>query len=285
MTKRFYGGRSHPFKSYNRHENREMYLRVTAEIAMRMLLAGGLHRIYEIGPSFRNETRDSLHISPFMLLEAYAPFCSFEKMLLLCENLLMNSTVEIFNQFGDHLEVQRILRNNQEHFIRVTCDSILMNMLGVDITLQEDLEKLAKLCNNERFTEADQKTPIVYKALKNLVFPKLQHPTIVTDLPSGLSPFIRNKLNDPAKLNRAYYILNGVQVAEVFEGQTNALNFLEALEIQSSSQVGDTHEDYIDVIHSFLFGMPPMSIMDISVDRFLMILLNETDVRNAVIEL
>jgi len=287
MTKVFYGGRSHPFTTYYRSENREMYLRVTAEIGMRMLLAGGLSRIYEIGPSFRNETRDSLHIAPFMLLEAYAPYTAFEKMVSLCENLLGAVINAVAAQFGNRVMWLDETRNNPiTHFKNISCNQIILDTLNINVDVQTDVERLAQLCGNDIPKNNEQRAFLIVKALKNHIVPKLAEPTIVSELPSGLSPFIQDNSQNHTKLNRAYIIIKGVQIAEVFEGQTDPIKLLEALKTQAATRNEDNiNRDYSDVIHSIMFGLPPISVMDISIERLLMIFCDEIDVRNITIDL
>lgn len=61
------------------------YLPTSPEFAMKQLLAGGLHAIYQICPAFRNEPRSTTHAPEFTMLEWYRAGADLETLMRDCE--------------------------------------------------------------------------------------------------------------------------------------------------------------------------------------------------------
>lgn len=49
----------------------QLFMRVAPELHLKMLVVGGLDRVYEIGKQFRNETIDMTHNPEFTSVEFY----------------------------------------------------------------------------------------------------------------------------------------------------------------------------------------------------------------------
>ena len=68
--------------------SRQLRLRVAPELWLKRLVVGGLDKVYEIGPSFRNEGIDATHNPEFTTCEFYAAFATLDDLLSTTENLL-----------------------------------------------------------------------------------------------------------------------------------------------------------------------------------------------------
>ena len=70
-----YGGAAaRPFTTHHNALDMPLYLRIADELYLKRLLVGGLERVYEIGPDFRNEGMDRTHNPEFTMLEAYPAY-------------------------------------------------------------------------------------------------------------------------------------------------------------------------------------------------------------------
>ncbi|KAF3356002.1 hypothetical protein VDGD_06854 [Verticillium dahliae] len=68
--------------------SKELSLRVAPELWLKRLVIGGLHKVFEMGPSFRNEGIDATHNPEFTTCEFYSAYSSLEELIRITESLL-----------------------------------------------------------------------------------------------------------------------------------------------------------------------------------------------------
>ena len=71
------GATAAPFVTTHNELNMQLYMRVAPELYLKMLVVGGLDRVYEIGRQFRNEGIDMTHNPEFTTCEFYQVCTSF----------------------------------------------------------------------------------------------------------------------------------------------------------------------------------------------------------------
>lgn len=92
-----YGGaEARPFTTKLNALNQEMFLRISLEIPLKKLVVGGMGKVFELGKVFRNEGMDRTHNPEFTMLEAYAPWCDYNDMMELVEQLYEKLALIIF---------------------------------------------------------------------------------------------------------------------------------------------------------------------------------------------
>lgn len=52
------GATARPFETYHHELDMRLYMRIAPELFLKMLVIGGLERVYELGKQFRNEGID-----------------------------------------------------------------------------------------------------------------------------------------------------------------------------------------------------------------------------------
>ena len=81
------GASARPFKTHLNALDLNLYLRVAPELYLKRLLVGGFERVYEIGRCFRNEGMDFAHNPDFTMVEFYAAYWDYEKLMEFTEEL------------------------------------------------------------------------------------------------------------------------------------------------------------------------------------------------------
>lgn len=89
------GATAKPFKTFHEDLKTTMYMRVAPELYLKMLVVGGLERVYEIGRNFRNESIDLTHNPEFTACEFYAAYLDYSDLVEITETMVSSLVKEI----------------------------------------------------------------------------------------------------------------------------------------------------------------------------------------------
>jgi lysyl-tRNA synthetase class 2 len=81
------GAAAKPFITHHNHLGIDLNLRVAPELFHKMVVVGGLPRVYEIGKNFRNEGMDTTHNPEFTACEFYMAYADYNVLLDLTEEI------------------------------------------------------------------------------------------------------------------------------------------------------------------------------------------------------
>ncbi|XP_058877400.1 lysine--tRNA ligase-like, partial [Acipenser ruthenus] len=82
------GAAARPFITHHNDLNIDLYLRIAPELFLKMLVVGGLDRVYEVGCQFRNEGIDLTHNPEFSTCEFYMAYADYNDLMDSTEKLL-----------------------------------------------------------------------------------------------------------------------------------------------------------------------------------------------------
>ena len=151
----------------------ENYLPTSPEFAMKRLLVGGLEKIFQICPSFRDEPRSVTHHPEFTMLEWYRAYAGYED--------IMRDTEELFSHIANQLFGKPVL-SFQGHEIsvatpwpRLRVRDLFQQFTGVDLVRSSTRETLAGDCARLGLGAHEEETwdDLYFKIWLNLIEPKL----------------------------------------------------------------------------------------------------------------
>jgi len=121
------GAKARPFKTHLNALNMDLYLRIAPELYLKRLLIGGFEKIYEMSRNFRNEGMDREHNPEFTMLEFYAAYWDYKKMMDFTEKLLKSLDNKVFKGKFKKVEYSKIVRDDEKEAFAKIKEPIVSN--------------------------------------------------------------------------------------------------------------------------------------------------------------
>ena len=261
------GAVARPFITKHNALDRDLFLRIAPELYLKRLLVGGFERVFEINRSFRNEGLSTKHNPEFTMLEYYEAYSSLDRTISFTEDMIKKAAEEINNS----LQLQW-----GEDFIDV---SKFRKASLYDLVLEE----------NSKLTESDIKEMGGKKLLElfeETVEGKLIQPTFVIGYPVEVSPLSRRNNENPDIADRFELFIGGKEIANGFCELNDPDDQAERFKDQvKAKDAGDKEamaydEDYVIALEH---GMPPAVGVGIGIDRLVMLITNQTSIRDVLL--
>jgi len=281
-----YGGATaRPFTTHYEALDTTVYLRIADELYLKRCIVGGLERVYEIGHDFRNEGLSRFHNPEFTMAEWYQAYADYEVMRDLTEDLLASLVAELFGTTT--LERHGATLSLQRPFARKDYATLVRETAGVDLATATD-DDLRHALRRRNPGAADQLggAKLVDEVFKTYVEPTLIQPTFVSDYPVTLSPLAKLKRGDPAKVERWELFIQGREVANAFselndpEEQRRRFEQQARLRAAGDEEAQQLDEDFLRALE---YGMPPTGGVGLGVDRLVMVLADQANIREVIL--
>ncbi|RWS22808.1 lysyl-tRNA synthetase-like protein, partial [Leptotrombidium deliense] len=93
------GATAKPFVTYHNELDMKLYMRIAPELYLKMLVVGGMDRVYEIGRLFRNEGIDATHNPEFTTCEFYMAYADYNDLIEIMESMLSGMVKSIHGSY------------------------------------------------------------------------------------------------------------------------------------------------------------------------------------------
>jgi lysyl-tRNA synthetase class 2 len=281
-----YGGASaKPFVTKHNALDQPMYLRIADELYLKRLIVGGLDRVYEISKDFRNEGLSRVHNPEFTMLEWYQAFSDYRDQMDVVERLLLHVLDDVIGSrtvpYGEHEIVF------EAPFRRVGLVEGLSEAMGVDVH-DLDEEALRTKARELHVPDLDGagRGKLIDKLFGELVEPDLIQPTFVIDHPKELSPLAKPHREDARLTERFELYIAGAEVFNAFSELNDPIDQRQRFEAQAALRLaGDDEAQPVDddYIRALEYGMPPTGGVGMGVDRLVMMLTNQSSIRDVIL--
>ena len=93
------GATAKPFETFHNDLDMKLFMRIAPELYLKMLIVGGMDRVFEIGKQFRNESIDLTHNPEFTTCEFYWAYADYNDLMSFTEELLSSMVMSIHGSY------------------------------------------------------------------------------------------------------------------------------------------------------------------------------------------
>ena len=282
------GGAARPFATESYALDTQMYLRIALELYLKRCIIGGIERVYEIGRNFRNEGVSFKHSPEFTMLELYQAYADYEDIMRLTEDMIATSARAAVGRTRVQWDDAEVDFNPP--WQRISLREAIAEYSGVDYAAHPDSESLREAAQRAGLhTEPTwNRGKTMDELLTAFVEPKLIQPTFLTDYPTDFpgSTLAKGKPNNPQEVERFEAFAGGIEIANAFSELNDPRVQRQRFEEQvKAREAGDVEAQPFD--NDFLVamehGMPPTGGLGVGIDRIVMLLTNQHNIRDVIL--
>lgn len=291
IQKNVSGAAAKPFFTKHNALDLECNLRIAFETWLKMAMAGGFDRVFELGKDFRNEGMDPFHLQEFTQVEWYAGYWDFEDNIKFFKKLVRKLMMESLGTTKIEYQGHEI-DFGKETWERINYVERLTEILGFDFLEIEDLDEFKKrVVDRGLFTYADLEECKSVRTLIDYIYKRkiradIVGPVILYNYPAVLKTLARHS-DANYKIAEAFQVVVcGAEICNAFselvdpEIQRRVLEEQQIEKAQGDDETMDVDEDFLGAMEH---GMPPMSGLGFGIDRFVMLLFDLPNIRDSVL--
>ena len=274
------GAIANPFKTFYNALGQSMYMRIAPELYLKRLLVGGYDKVFELGKNYRNEGLDRSHNPEFTALEIYEAYGDVKTMMKLVEELVSGAAQEVCGTMVVGKEGQEKI-DLTPPWREATYRDLVLENAGAG-WFEKSVEAAREWARAQGLDVPNEMThaQITHEVYDKLVEKTLLQPTFVTRLPAELVPLAKRCEDDPAAVDVFELVVRGRELCPGYTELNDPLDQRARLEEQAAGDASKIDEDFLRALEH---GMPPAGGMGIGIDRLVMVLTGEENVRDVML--
>ena len=280
------GAVARPFITQHNALGQDLYLRIAPELYLKRLLVGGFERVFEINRSFRNEGLSTKHNPEFTMMEWYQAYASMQDQMDLTKDIILSAASAA--GCGSNIEWGD-LKINLDNFKQSTLSDLVIefnkSLSKDDLSDKQKLQDILK-DKKVKIEKSWGTGRMLLEVFEETVESKLIDPTFVTQYPVEVSPLSRRSESNPDYADRFELFIGGKEFANGFcelnDPDDQASRFEDQVVAKDSGdkEAMDYDHDYITALEH---GMPPAVGVGMGVDRLVMLLTNQSSIRDVLL--
>lgn len=281
-----YGGAAaEPFTTHHNALDMTLFLRISAELYLKRLIAGGYEKVYEIGKNFRNEGTDTTHNPEFTMIEWYESYSDYNDQMNNVEQLL-ESIVKKVNNGSTIVNYKDMEVDFKAPFQRLSIFDGLRKYAGIsdpeNISKNDIIKELRKL--GADVEEKKSRGELLLELFEETCERHLIQPTFVTDYPLDACPLTKVHRKDSNLVERFELFAGCVELANSYSELNDPIDQYYRLKSQEENREFDSEAQPMDenFVHALEIGMPPLGGVGIGIDRLVMFMTSTPNIKDVL---
>ena len=281
-----YGGaNATPFVTHHKALDQKFYLRISNELYLKRLIAGGFDAVFEFVKDFRNEGIDRTHNPEFSALEFYQAYVDYNEIMCHTENICELCAIAVNGTTVIEYEGQTI--DLKAPWQRLSMLDAIQTLGGISFEKMSDVEVKNLLKENGWELDSDYNRGLATQLVfEETCETQLIQPTFITDHPKETSPLCKQNRENPELLERFEAYINGWEIANAYSELNDPVIQRRLMEEQVERGRGGEKETQPldeDFLRAMEYGMPPMGGVGIGIDRIVMLLTGQSTIRDVIL--
>lgn len=281
-----YGGTlARPFETFFNALDAKMYLRISNEMYLKRLIAGGYEKVFEFSVDFRNEGIDTKHNPEFLQMETMWAYADYEDNMKLVEEMFAFIAKKVLGTAK--IKYQGCKINLTPPWTRLRMVEAVEKYGGIAFDKVKEKSEAIKIARKLGIpTKEDMGVgKILEEVFDKVVQPHLIQPTLVHDYHIETSPLAKPVPGNPNFTERFEIFIGGREFGNSYSEANDPGLLRQNFRIQQEMRAkGDleAHPVDEDFLEAMEYGMPPTSGLGVGMERLFMLLTDCTSIREVM---